>query len=163
MIHLFVLLVVDSITLFALFIILVRSLWSLGSNTTTIEGWEIERHKALLRRARVLGGYLDGPDGIKVKIKRQEFPYDVGIWRNLKQGMGGSSNVSLIRRKSYCLKLTHRAIKILSWFWPFAATPSNISGIEFEVNEFEGKYNYAPSLRGPDANPSRSFILLATA
>lgn len=75
---------------------LVRSLWSLGSNTTTIEGWEIERHQALLRRARVLGGYLDGPDGVKVRIKRQEFPYDIGIWKNLKQGMGGSSNVGYL-------------------------------------------------------------------
>jgi palmitoyltransferase len=54
-------------------IIFVRSLWSLGSNTTTIESWEIERHEALLRRARVLGGYLDGPDGVKVRIERQEF------------------------------------------------------------------------------------------
>lgn len=94
LIHLFTLVVVNSITLFALSILLVRSIWSLASNTTTIEGWEIERHQALLRRARVLGGYLDGPDGMKVKIEAQEFPYDIGIWRNIRQGMGGSSNVS---------------------------------------------------------------------
>lgn len=92
--HLFILFVVNSFTLFALFILLVRTLWTLGSNTTTIEGWEIERHKTLLRRARHFGGYLDGPGGIKVRIKRQEFPYDIGIWANIKTGMGGSSNVS---------------------------------------------------------------------
>ena len=27
-------------------------------------------------------------------IVKQEFPYDVGIWRNLKAGMGGGWNVS---------------------------------------------------------------------
>jgi len=61
---------------------------------TTIEGWEIERHETLLRRAKVLGGYLNGPDGQRVRIVRQEFPYDIGIWANFKQGMG-TSNVSI--------------------------------------------------------------------
>jgi hypothetical protein len=61
-----------------------------------IEGWEIERHETLLRRARHSGGFLDGPDGMKVRIKRQEFPYDIGIWNNLKQGMG-TGNVSTSR------------------------------------------------------------------
>jgi len=62
--------------------------WCLAINNTSIEGWEIERHETLLQRARYLGGYLDGPDGTKVRIVRQEFPYDIGIWRNFKQGMG---------------------------------------------------------------------------
>jgi palmitoyltransferase len=53
-----------------------------------IEGWEIERHETLLRRARRTGGFLDGPDGMRVQIRRQEFPYDIGIWQNFKQGMG---------------------------------------------------------------------------
>ena len=94
MIHLFILFVVNSFTLFALFILLIRSLWSLGINTTTIESWEIERHKTLVRRARYFGGYLDGPGGIRIHIKKQEFPYDIGIWGNIKAGMGGSANVS---------------------------------------------------------------------
>lgn len=94
MIHLFILLVVNSFTLFALFVLFVRSLWSLGINTTTIESWEIERHKTLVRRARYFGGYLDGPGGVKIYIKKQEFPYDIGIWANIKAGMGGSMNVS---------------------------------------------------------------------
>lgn len=118
LLSLFVLLLVNSITLFALSILLLRSLWSLGANITTIEGWEIERHSALLRRARVLGGYLDGPDGLRVKIFKQEFPYDIGIYQNIKQGMGGGP---------------------LSWLWPLAASPSNDSGLEFEVNGFEGR------------------------
>ena len=69
-----------------------RVVWCLGANTTTIEGWEIERHNALLRRARALGGYLTGPNGIQVKVVKQEFPYDIGIWRNFVQSMG-SKNV----------------------------------------------------------------------
>lgn len=93
LIHLFLLCVVNSIVLFALFILLVRTLWSLAFNITTIESWEIERHETLVRRARVLGGYLDGPGGVRVRIKKQEFPYDIGIFANIKQGMGGSINV----------------------------------------------------------------------
>ncbi|KAJ5641373.1 Palmitoyltransferase pfa4 [Penicillium lividum] len=73
--HLFILFIVNSLTVFALFILLVRSLYSLAFNTTTIESWEIERHETLVRRARVLGGQLDGPGGIKVRIKKHEFPW----------------------------------------------------------------------------------------
>jgi palmitoyltransferase len=78
----------NSLVLFALTILFLRTIWCLAINTTTIEGWEIERHETLLNRARHAGGYLDGPDGVKVRITRQEFPYDIGIWRNIKQGMG---------------------------------------------------------------------------
>ncbi|OJI97919.1 hypothetical protein ASPVEDRAFT_126250 [Aspergillus versicolor CBS 583.65] len=116
--HLFVLFVVNSLTLFALFVLLVRTLWSLGSNTTTIESWEIERHETLLRRARHFGGFLPGPGGINVRITRQEFPYDIGIWSNIKAGMGGSFNV-------------------IGWFWPLARTPKRSTGLEFEENGFE--------------------------
>ena len=88
LVHLFLLIVANSIVLFALVILLFRTVWCLAINNTTIEVWEIERHEALLRRARYLGGSLDGPDGAKVHIVRQEFPYDIGIWRNFRQGMG---------------------------------------------------------------------------
>ena len=93
LIHLFILLVVNGFTTFALGILLLRSFWTIGANTTTIETWEIERHATLVRRARVLGGYLEGPGGIRVYIKKQEYPYDIGIWANIKQAMGGSANV----------------------------------------------------------------------
>lgn len=108
MIHLLVLIVVNSFTLIALSVLLIRTIWSLGAGTTAIEVWEIERHETLLRRARVLGGYLDGPDGIKVKIQKQEFPYDIGIWRNFKQGMGGTGNVRMptLHFVEYCALTT---------------------------------------------------------
>lgn len=65
-------------------------------NTYTIEGWEIERHEVLLRRSRVLGGYLDGPDGKRVRIIRQEFPYDIGFWNNVVQCMGTANVCSIL-------------------------------------------------------------------
>jgi palmitoyltransferase len=110
-------------------ILLARTTWSLGGNVTTIESWEIERHSRLLRRARVFGGYLDGPNGDKVRIRRQEFPYDVGIWRNIVQGMDSGFP--------------------LKWLWPFAATPRS-SGLEFETNGFED-----PSTGWPPPDPDR--------
>ncbi|KAJ5818830.1 hypothetical protein N7474_004421 [Penicillium riverlandense] len=129
--HLAILFIVNSMTVFALFVLLVRTVWSLGSNTTTIESWEIERHATLVRRARVLGGYLDGPGGVRIHIKQQEFPYDIGIWANIKQGMGGSSN-------------------FLSWFWPLAFTPNRSSGWDFEENGFE-----SPGVTWPPPDPDR--------
>lgn len=115
--HLFVTLIANSITLFAVGILLIRNLWCLAVNTTTIEGWEIERHKTLLRRSRAFGGYLKGADGSQVRIKKQEFPYDIGIWSNIAQGMG--------------------TVNPLSWFNPLARTPSVQSGLAFPTNGFE--------------------------
>ncbi|KAJ5334576.1 hypothetical protein N7452_006979 [Penicillium brevicompactum] len=131
LIHLFILLVVNGFTTFALGILLLRSFWTIGANTTTIETWEIERHATLVRRARVLGGYLEGPGGIRVYIKKQEYPYDIGIWANIKQAMGGSANV-------------------ISWFWPLAASPDRRTGWEFETNDFED-----PGVSWPPPDPDR--------
>jgi palmitoyltransferase len=108
----------NSVVVFALFILLARTLWCLGANTTTIEGWEIERHETLLRRARYLGGVLEGPNGAKVRITRQEYPWDIGIFSNIAQGMGSWNP--------------------LAWFWPFSFTPSVESGLEFRDNGLEG-------------------------
>ncbi|KAJ6172504.1 Palmitoyltransferase pfa4 [Penicillium chermesinum] len=129
--HLFVLFVLNSFTLFMLFILLVRSLYSMALNTTTIESWEIERHVTLVRRARVMGGYLEGPGGVKIRIRKQEFPYDMSFWTNIKDGMGGSPNV-------------------LSWFWPLAATPEPHTGWDFPTNGFED-----PALSWPPPDPDR--------
>ncbi|KAL4893251.1 Palmitoyltransferase pfa4 [Aspergillus ambiguus] len=129
--HLFVLVVTNSLTVFVLGILLFRTIWALASNTTTIESWEIERHETLVRRARHYGGYLQGPGGIRVRIKKQEFPYDIGIWSNIKAGMGGNGNV-------------------ISWFWPLARTPRGETGLDFEVNGFED-----PHLSWPPPDPDR--------
>lgn len=105
-------------------LLLGRTLWSAALNMTTIESWEIERHEALLRRSRVLGGYLVGPDGKKVHLQRQEFPWDVGIWTNLCQAFGSPNP--------------------LMWLWPFAQSPSVESGLSFEHNEIDGDFTSLP-------------------
>ena len=96
---------------------------------STIESWEIERHEQLLRRARVLGGYLDGPDGVRVRIVKHEFPYDIGIWRNICAGMGTSNP--------------------FSWLSPVARTPT-IDGLAFDTNGFED-----PGTSWPPPDPDR--------
>lgn len=122
------LVVVNSLVLFALTLLLGRSIWGLSLNVTTIEGWEIERHHALLRRARVLGGHLDGPDGTKMRIEHQEFPWDVGIWSNFCQAMG--------------------TWNVFAWFWPFASSPSINSGLVYEHNEIDGRLAVVQAFNG---------------
>jgi hypothetical protein len=50
--------------------------------------------------------------------------------------MGGSANVSSDGRSLRC---NADDVQVLSWFWPFAATPDPSTGLEFEVNGFEGE------------------------
>ncbi|KNG44099.1 palmitoyltransferase pfa4 [Stemphylium lycopersici] len=131
--HLFAVLITNSITLFVLGVLLLRNIWCLSVNTTTIEGWEIERHRTLLRRARQYGGYLPTPDGAtQIRIKKQEFPYDIGILSNIVQGMGSANPIS--------------------WFNPLAGTPSLSSGLAFETNGFEDEGTVWPP---PD--PDRAY------
>ncbi|ETN37375.1 uncharacterized protein HMPREF1541_08366 [Cyphellophora europaea CBS 101466] len=129
LVHLFVLIMTNSLTLFVVGIMLCRGIYMITTNVTTIEGWEIERHQQLLRRARVMGGYLDGPDGIRVKIDKHEFPYDIGFWGNLRDNMG--------------------TWNILAWFWPFAAGVKT-DGLTFETNGFED-----PGQTWPPPDPDR--------
>lgn len=130
--HVFVLSATNSFVLFALTLLLGRTIWCLAVNTWTIEGWEIERHFTVLRRARVLGGFLEDPDGNKVPIQHQEFPWDVGILTNICQGMGTRNP--------------------LAWFWPFSQSPSVESGLFFEHNEIDD-----PSKPWPPPDPDRLF------
>lgn len=125
-------LVANSITLFAVGILAVRNVWCLAVNTTTIEGWEIERHRTLVRRARHFGGYLETPDGSSMRIKKQEFPYDIGIWANIVQGMGSANP--------------------LQWVNPFAPSPSVESGLRFEMNGFEDE-----GTAWPPPDPDRAY------
>jgi palmitoyltransferase len=106
------------LTWFALSILLGSALWALASNVYTIEGWEVERHEVLLRRARRNGGYLTGLNGQRTRLVKHEFPYDIGIISNICQAMGTSNP--------------------LLWFWPFASSPSLETGLTFQTNGFEG-------------------------
>lgn len=126
---LFILIIVNTLTLFMVGITFFRAFYALCCNVSTIESWEIERHEQLLRRSRVLGGYLDGPDGAKIRIVRQEFPYDIGIWRNICAGMGTNNP--------------------FGWLSPFARTPST-DGLTFDTNGFED-----PGTSWPPPDPDR--------
>ncbi|KAI9680188.1 MAG: Palmitoyltransferase [Trizodia sp. TS-e1964] len=123
---------VNSLTLLILAVILGRSLYNLGCNMTNIESWEIERHEALTERARESGGFIRGRNGGRVRFYPQEFPFDVGIWRNIGLGMGGSSN-------------------ILNWINPFSRTPPEASGLSYEVNGIDDPY-----LPWPPPDPDRA-------
>ncbi|KAI8629670.1 zf-DHHC-domain-containing protein [Xylariaceae sp. FL1651] len=99
------------LTALALGILLVTTVRGWALNTTMIEGWEIERHEAVLER----GGYGDDQedwwhsgDGDADAAPRSmvdpvEFPYDIGVWANLAQAMGTTN--------------------LILWFLPFAGGP----------------------------------------
>lgn len=125
---LFVLCVANFLTLFAVGVIFIRAVWALMTNTTSIEGWEIERHEALVRRARKRGGWVEGPGGQRVWVRKQEFPYDVGFGKNLVAGMGH---------------------EWWAWLWPVAGSGRVECEADFEINDFEGEWrSVSPRLRG---------------
>lgn len=130
LLHLFALTLVNTLTLVTVGLMFLRFGKMLFENVTTIETWEIERHDTLVHRAKYLGGYLAGPDGARVRIRRVEFPYDIGVWPNLVQAFGTANP--------------------LAWFWPFAATPPARRGLNFEVNGFEDA-----SVAWPPPDPDR--------
>ena len=84
---------VNGVTLLCIGILCGRTVYCLVVNMTSVESWEIERHEALRARAAKRGGYVTGPGGVRMRIRRHEFPYDVGVWRNICIGLG-SWNVS---------------------------------------------------------------------
>ncbi|KAL3423477.1 DHHC zinc finger domain-containing protein [Phlyctema vagabunda] len=132
MAHLFVLTVLNGLILFALSILLVRAIYSLGINTTMIESWEIERHEALVYRAKKNGGWTYGSGGQRLHIRHQEFPYDIGIWQNLVQAMGTGN--------------------VISWILPFAGGPDVSTAGKWEENGFEDAGTVWPPL-DPDKMP----------
>ncbi len=132
MAHLLVLILVNSITLFALGILLTRAIYSLATNTSMIESWEIERHEALVDRSRKTGGYVYTNGGQRIRIERQEFPYDIGIWKNMCQAMGTTN--------------------VLVWLMPFGGGPSMKQAVNWEVNGFEDESKAWPP-PDPDKMP----------
>lgn len=93
---------------FALGILLATTLKGWLFNTTMIEGWEIERHEAVLERRGRSGSGEDSffPDARRPEdgpVDAVEFPYDIGFWANLCEGMGTRN--------------------FLLWFFPLAGHP----------------------------------------
>ncbi|KAI1129188.1 zf-DHHC-domain-containing protein [Nemania abortiva] len=87
------------LTALALGILLVTTVRGWLFNTTMIEGWEVERHEAVLQR----GGYEeddwwrtgdgDGDAAPRSMVDPVEFPYDVGVCANMVQAMGTSNPI----------------------------------------------------------------------
>lgn len=77
---------------------------------------------------------MQAPGGQRLRITRQEFPYDIGIWNNIVQGMG-------------------TAIPPL-WFFPLGGNPevnaTTGDGLVWEENGFE-----EPGLTWPPPDPDR--------
>ncbi|KAH0533902.1 hypothetical protein FGG08_007478 [Glutinoglossum americanum] len=131
LIHLLALLLLTTPTLLITLVLLLRSLAALLTNTYAIESWEIERHASLVRRARKLGGLVEAPGGERVRVLRQEFPFDVGVWGNVAGGMSSRNP--------------------LTWLNPLAPTPSGQTALSFPKSAIED-----PSLPWPPPDPSRS-------
>ncbi|TPX17960.1 uncharacterized protein E0L32_011961 [Thyridium curvatum] len=139
LIHLTVLGLVCSAVCLALAIMLFTTGRAWVLNTTMIEGWEIERHEAVLDRYSSSssgdsssGSWWDPQDGgagAGAELERVEFPYDVGFFANMAQAMGTPN--------------------ALLWLWPFAGGP-RISpggrgpGWDWEENGFNDREGLWP-------------------
>ncbi|KAF9282481.1 Palmitoyltransferase [Mortierella alpina] len=64
---------VDGGVLLAVGILCIYHLWSMASNTSTIEVWEQEKVEAMIKKG---------------KLRMTKFPYDVGCFRNYRQVLG---------------------------------------------------------------------------
>ncbi|ORY57165.1 DHHC palmitoyltransferase-domain-containing protein, partial [Pseudomassariella vexata] len=99
---------VGAVMSFALGIMLGTTVKGWLFNTTMIEGWEIEKHEAVVERSeRGEGWWRTGDDAgtgtLQSVIDPVEFPYDVGVFENMAQAMGTNN--------------------VLLWFFPFAGGP----------------------------------------
>ncbi|KAG5928464.1 hypothetical protein E4U42_000597 [Claviceps africana] len=113
----------------ALAIMLITTTKNWLYNCTTIEGWQLERHEAMLERGGRDWWGLHDADGKKVRIERVEFPYDLGFFTNMSQAMG-TSNVIL-------------------WLLPFCPGPKvgengTGTGWDWEENGFNRKKGMWP-------------------
>ncbi|KAM0242468.1 hypothetical protein ACHAPO_000887 [Fusarium lateritium] len=95
--------IVNFVTTVALGIMLINTVKSWVFNQTMIEGWEQERHEALMDKGPKEWWDIMGPDGEKVRFEKLEFPYDIGFFSNMSQAMGSRN--------------------ILWWFFPLAGNP----------------------------------------
>lgn len=139
MIHVVLLGMFTGLVSLALGILLVTSVRGWVLNQTMIEGWEMERHEAVLIRHKK-GGWWTGDDhGPRVRIERVEFPYDLGFFENMAQAMGTRN--------------------ILSWLDPFVGGGPTVSreigkgtGWEWEENGFNDREGMWPP---PDPDKMR--------
>lgn len=145
MVHLVLLGMFAGLTSIALGILLVTTIRGWVLNQTMIEGWEAERHEAVLERHRKGGWWTNDDDDDaygrpRVRIDRIEFPYDLGFFDNMAQAMGTRN--------------------ILSWLDPFVGGGPTVNneqvgkgtGWEWEENGFNDREGMWPP---PDPDKMR--------
>lgn len=154
MVHLVLLALLGGLTALALGILLATTTRGWVLNQTMIEGWEAERHEAVLLRHKKGGwwshdDYDDDGDGYgrgrppRVPIRRVEFPYDLGFFDNMAQAMGTRN--------------------VLSWFDPFVGGGPLVdnreagkgTGWEWEENGFNDREGMWPP---PDPDKMRRAV-----
>lgn len=137
MVHLVLLGMFGGLASLALGILLVTTVRGWVLNQTMIEGWETERHEAVLLRHKKGGWWTNDDDDDyygrpRVRIERVEFPYDLGFFDNMAQAMGTRN--------------------ILSWLDPFVGGGPIINnkevgkgtGWEWEENGFNDREGMWP-------------------
>ncbi|KJZ77552.1 Palmitoyltransferase PFA4 [Hirsutella minnesotensis 3608] len=117
------------VTTLALGIMLVTTVRSWLFNCTMIEGWELDRHEAIIDRGGRDWWDVTGPEGRLVRFERVEFPYDIGLYANMSQAMG--------------------TYNFLLWFFPLAGNPTidkagRGEGWQWEENGFNRKEGMWP-------------------
>jgi len=141
LVHLTLLGLVGSATALVLAVMLVTTVKGWVTNTTMIEGWEVERHEAQVERGP--GRFWDGheedddEDGHAGPVRPVEFPYDIGFFANMAQAMGTRNP--------------------LLWLWPLAGGPTVApggagTGWEWEENGLNDREGMWPP---PDPDKAR--------
>lgn len=151
MVHLVLLGIVGGLTSIALLVLLVTTVRSWVLNQTMIEGWEQERHEAVLLRHQRGGWWTDNGSGNGSpggRIDRVEFPYDLGFFDNMAQAMGTRN--------------------ILAWLDPFVGSGPKVSesatphgkgtGWDWEENGFNDREGMWPP---PDPDRMRRGVTAA--
>lgn len=92
-VHIALLAMLGTLTSVALAVLLITTVRSWVLNQTMIEGWEQERHDAVLLRQQRGGGWWSAEDDSThgsraAPVERVEFPYDIGFFANMAQAMG---------------------------------------------------------------------------
>ncbi|KAF3764605.1 zf-DHHC-domain-containing protein [Cryphonectria parasitica EP155] len=141
MVHLTLLGLLGGLASLGMGVLLITTARSWVLNQTMIEGWEVERHEAVLLRAKK-GGWWAGDGGTTtpaLRIDRVEFPYDLGFFANMAQAMGTRN--------------------ILSWLDPLVGGGPTVSaevgkgtGWEWEENGFNDRVGMWPP---PDPDKMR--------
>lgn len=88
LIHLTLLGLLGALTSIALAVLLITTVRGWLLNQTMIEGWEIDRHDAVLARATKSSSSSSSFASRPPLVERVEFPYDLDFFANMAQAMG---------------------------------------------------------------------------